>query len=790
MVEPEALKAAGYSDENLKKLLAVDREKMKPEIKSFVDGCEALVRGGVNRNLDNAKWFWAIDQACDISQSQISPTIARGILSNKTQNENESTRIAQELGLSSMITSQVHPVSGKPLTDETGKPILKLDVPAFTSIFVPICLSYVKVRWATLFNGRDTTPLYKYQPLVTSSRSKIKCDIITSCVEQTSQHVGNRDFLRQMIFQTLKYGVAISFAMEPYWEETQVRTLSSVDKDGKETTSKKATTVRQGIRRSIPHPSRTFYDLHSRLNTLNTGTGVKFAGYWDIYRLREIYDGDYWLTDEEEKEREKIRAGVGSLDWMEMGLWSNYSWMFPCAISLPPMHPPSGSELDRTTESAKYVYTADDQGIVLSHIFRLINPKKYKLFDYDHPVWFKITMANGSRVLKMEPYAYNPCVACVYDADQNLSRNATMVSDMIPFQDQMANFLTEYIRTVKRNLVNLVFYNLNGVSPDTIDKLKSMGQRIIDGIHFEGVNPRDLSMDPLNNSKDYGALFQTVHFPKGSTQEIMSGIKLLLEIIERIIGFTAQEVGASGQHVQTAEEIRVIRNFTSSRIALTDSFIGTAVDAIKVQEYDAFMAYGDDKIMAELSDVSSLDKMELEAMGFKVEEGPGRKKGVIGKKAALSMASFVSDREGQRRTDDTQLAAQMLQMFQSIFSNSGLVEAVGVDKIMGWLNTVMEYAGIPREHQFEANEAGAAKPSNEQLLAQVQEMVQSMSAQQMEEMGAAIREKAIQPLQQAIQEVAEGGEAVAAQQQELVNRLQQVEAVLQQAMAPNIPTMV
>src|SRR5690606_5801128 len=95
--------------------------------------------------------------------------------------------------------------------------------------------------------------------------------------------------------------------------------------------------------------------------------------------------------------------------------------------------------------------------------------------------------------------------------------------------------------------------------------------------------------------------FKAVTFPQGDAVAVVNAINTMLGIVERVIGFTAQEVGTTGSHIQTAEEIRVMTDFANNRIALTDAFIDSSVSAQKTQVYGGVMNYDDDLIMGSIS---------------------------------------------------------------------------------------------------------------------------------------------------------------------------------------------
>src|SRR5436853_1433607 len=86
-------------------------------------------------------------------------------------------------------------------------------------------------------------------------------------------------------------------------------------------------TVKEGIRYVLPHPTRMFYDLNYPLPTINTDTGIEFAGHWDPMRYGEILDDrKYW-------NRSKIYCGHNWLNFP--GASSYFSEVFPCRLQFP-----------------------------------------------------------------------------------------------------------------------------------------------------------------------------------------------------------------------------------------------------------------------------------------------------------------------------------------------------------------------------------------------------------------------------------------------------------------------
>lgn len=358
-----------------------------------------------------------------------------------------------------------------------------------------------------------------------------------------------------------------------------------------------------------------------------------------------------------------------------------------------------------------------------------------------------------------------------------------MVTDLVPFQDSIGNLLTQYLMSVRRNLMNIIYYNKDSVSKEVIDHLMGQASGLWVGPNLVPVSFKNAQLD--STTSQISDQFKAVTFPMSDTVAVVGAINTMLGIIERVIGFTAQEVGTTGSHVQSAQEIKVVTDFANNRIALTDSFFDQSIGAQKVQIYEAVMNYGDDLIFGEVADLSDTDKAILDEMGVAIEEGEGRKTGVMADKTSLSLNSFSSDREGSRRTDDSQIATALMQFAQTVFSVPQIAEAVGVDGIVEVFNSVAQFSGLGPEAKLKlpnakklipAAAAAAAQggaPGQEQgvpqlppgagpegmppgapgqqapadPVSQIMQQVQEMVNAQMQEVGNGIRTEVVEPMQ-------------------------------------------
>jgi len=734
MVDLRALHASGYSPEKLRQLFVPNAgfAARKPKIKELVDLTTARIHEGVDRQLKHARHWWVIDQACDVSNRAMSATALRGIRS-KNPDPAMMIKTMQDWGMSELM-NPVLDENGNSKTDLRGNPLFKIDDAPIVEVIAPICQQYLTARWATLVTGRDSSPWLKYSPLVYSRKNHIKTSIITSWVDRTVHEMGYRADFPQEALGALKYGYQFTFSREPYYWERQ----KQMQESGMVTV-----VVKEGIRQTMPHPSRTIFDLSHRMVTLNTNTGMEYAGYWDIFRWGSVLSNKgYWLNDDQRGGKFGHGVGLG----IESSSWTQYSQLYPTVMNFPSTfaNNSSRSDLDRISEANSKIYSNHDQGVLVTHLFQKINPKEWDLFDYDGDVWFCFTMANGDTPLLVEPYCYTPARVMQYQGDQSQWRPTSMVTDLVPFQDSIGNLITQYLMSVRRNLMSLIYYNKDTVKKSDIDVLMGHASGLYTGPNFVPVSFKDAQLD--STTAQISDQFKTVSFSPVDTVSVINAINTMLGIIERVVGFTAQEVGATGAHVQSAQEIRVMTDYAGNRIALTDLFFDSAISAQKHQLYEAKMNYGDDLVLGQIADISDIERSELDSMGILLEEGEGRTIGVMAEKNVLSAAAFASDREGSRRTDDVQLATSIMQYAQTISGHPSVQEALGAEGIFEMFNTIAQFAGLPQESRIRLPKGGKA-PGVPQVADQVQQLVGQIMEQQMKEIGDGLRKEVIEPME-------------------------------------------
>lgn len=719
----DALKKTGYSQEKLKSLFESGEN---PKIKALVQSHMDMLRTSVTQGFEEARLCRAVDAAYDAPKDQVTATLVRDIMARaKTPAEVQSAFAAY--GLKDMLR-----------LDELRNPDLKkgeplVDIPAFTNIFVPIVMSYVKFRWGKLANERDVYPLYKYEPAVLSLDTKLKCEIITSAIQRQSAGMGYRDMERDTILPALLYSRSFTFADSSYHRQ-EVPYL-----DDKDILQKKV--VKEGINWIVPHTTRTFYDRSQPLYSLNSDTGTKFCGYWHLPRYSDINGNKaYWNLD-------KVSYGASDA-WFNYGSFTGYSELYPCQVKFPV----AATGLSNERIARAYISGTNDWNCSVPQavFFHKLNPKDHGLHDYDGMVWYRFIYAGDSTCIHAEPFAYCPANVTLYDYDSNRDINASLGLELIPHQDHISNLMTQYLAAVKSNLSNIILLDQNVFDPATIKKIQNLGQKLYQTLNILPVNKQKIG---YGGPGDTRASVDKFRFDMMDTGAILNAINTAISVMERLVGFTPQEVGASATHEQSAAEVTITEGFASSRTKFTGGFIDSARNARKVALYTAMMEYGTPEILAEVAVENDADEAALKRLGFEVGDkikGTDLRE-VKGKVSMLDLDSFASDRDGNQRIVEPQVAINMLQAFGVVAQNPLLVQQIGPEKLLQRFNDALEFIGVPKRWRFNAV-SGEGAPMPGQVSAEEVIKIVKASTQEVEKrLADGIKQSVVEPMAQAQQ---------------------------------------
>lgn len=707
MVDLDVLEKHGVTVDRLKEIFTATKGTDVDIAKGIKTRIRNRVQAGISYNLANYRHWYACDVAWDVPFQQSTYSLVRGMMGRKMKDKDIIDAL-EGADLSDMIV--LYDKSGRVLSGRVNPgdvAEVKVNAPTFFQIFIPLAKAYTTIRAAAIVNSYRQVPLFQYEAAKSTAQNRLKSDIITDRVELMSTQYGYFDVIKEAVVQMLHYSQAILFPTEEWDSRPQRMNVPSEADPTK--TEEKEVMVKEGMRYNIPHPSRVFLDTAFRPSTINSDTGVAYAGYWCIIRYGELKaDPRYWNTD---------HVSTSSQDWI-----SNSPAFFNTVYSSCALRFGSRTDTDRgdrETKTAWYTMADPDRALTLVQYFEKINPKKEGIGDYDYDVWFRFVVAGQDTIAYAAPLPYCPMAYFGYDALETRAQNSSMTLEVLPFQDHISNLFSQYLLTVKNNLTNITFFDTNQVDKKVIDDIKNLGQKSYANRNFMPMDMRVNRMGAQNNIQE---AFQSFTFPHQATEELISGVEQLLGILDRILVLSPQELAQTASHELTAEEVRNMNQGKSTRYEYTAGAVDRGVYALKVMLYQGLMAYGESDLYARLS--APVDTAELTKLGFTVEHDDKHTVLVSGKKTALLIESWASNRDGDLRINSPQVASSMVQLLQAITANPALLQEIGAPQIISLINEIASIGGLPRDFRFVSTGNNAQAQAQE-----MQKNVQGLATQ-------------------------------------------------------------
>lgn len=753
-LDPKSLKR--YFDADM---LAAEGNEHKT--KKLVNNISSIIREGIHRNRQDYRLYKAMDWAYDSPFYQVSYTQLRGLIDGKADDK-KVIEAVNNWGLTHLLPVVME--NGKECCNQDGTKKRAVNIPVFFNIFVPIVMAYIGIRWAKLFNDRNLNPLFKYEPVQWTKENRLRCEVVTQVIQKMSTWFDYKADTKQTILQTLIYGFCINFPRESWFPEYQE------DEKGEKVI------IREGLRFNIPHPSRTYYDLYHRLSSLNSNSGCAYAGYWELCRYGEIYDSDiYW-------NKKKITFGAMT-SWFDLGRSDFLEQVFPCNMSFP-NRTGGFNSLDRQDEAANYYSQGDfNASTLVTQHFQRIVPKDHGLGSYEYPVWFRFVFANDTTVIWAEPLAFDVFPTYAYDADFNRSKFRSLALEILPFQDHVSNLLTNWISATKENLQNPIFYDAEKIPVEAMTKLENLGYKLYGSRVYVPYNST-VNYKTRTDQREAFHVPQLTHHQTGELSNLISGV---LNMLDRIMQLSPQEIGQAAPHEQTAEETRVIAGNTSTRVTFTGSFIDDGDYAKKKMLYDATMAYADDEITVGITSAWAKTEDEFKKLMTKVgltisddstydPQNPDAMHTVTAKKSAMKLECFASTRDGANRIDNPAIADAMSKIFSAVAGNPLIIQSIGAQQLIELLNQIIQTSGLPKEFKLRGTDI-KPEASPEEQTQQVQQMM-TQFAEQVKQLMAQTQQETLAAAGQQTQQIV--GEAAQAITQQTAAQLQPIGQIVQE----------
>lgn len=710
MVDLDYLEERGVSSEAWKLVFTREYADQPDEVKRLLGLISSRINDGYTSCFSNWRAIAAIDFAYDTPFCQTTATLVHHILDKRLSLE-DTMKALKDWGLSENELFMK-------VTGPDNKQTWKLNVPLLFNVFIPIVKSYTEARLARIFNEINLDPLFPCQPLHMTDKDRVRAEVWTDIFQTQSTWFGYPAVLRQQIQQMLKYGVALGFTREEWYCEKQVLA---------EAEGYKTVTDKEGLRYTFPHPTKMAWDLTYPLWTINSDTGIQWLLWWHLLKYGEILDSqDFW-------NREKIFVGT---NWFNQPMVGNYfTEIFPCRMDVPVC--PVGPN-NREDAAAWYNTSTDrDKAVFVTEIPMKIIPKKFGLGDYNHPIWANFTIAGSDTVLWARPCAYTPATFMGYLYDDMCARTSSFALECIPWQDSLGNALTQMNLTARQNLMSVTFYDENIVNKQDILDIANKGEDKYRGPLFIGFDSQMASKSLTSIQQ----AFFPVPLQKQTIDEFLKIISSTLNIMERVLGITAQEVGAAASHQQSKAEVQQTSGASENRIVLISSSVLEGKDAMRRQLYDADLAYMDAQFVAEISsNIKDIDKIVGE-LGFEIKGRSEDRNTIVleGHKKKLRLEGFATSSQSPAREKNGELSQIIFQTVGTIAGQSALFAKIGAKNLIRLIEKAAQFAGAPPEFELPIETEGK---SDEQIQPQIIEAIKAAQQATMQ----AIETKLGQPI--------------------------------------------
>lgn len=714
MVSPQVLKHYGCTPERLKAIFTapsagatpntVDAPGMgeekgdKPSTPGDIRGrFEARIRSrlldGVQNNLKAARPYQAVDLCWDSPPIQNETLPLMLFAQGKINVQGLCDGLVSSCGAETTAKFFVKdPVDGK----------IGLNIPMLTEINIDLMRSYITRRLAAMDGlWSNLWPLWKYDPRGADDAARLRADVLTQRVDIIADSYNYRHFGSQCRRDMLLYGRSVAFARTS-WDRTTSWKMkpTNTGEPGEETES---VVEREGVQFINPHPSRVFSDLSCPLANLNTDTGPRWAGYWDIVRYGSLKDdeGQYYNLD---------KVFISSA-WF--ALTSQFAQFFaqyfdPCVLAWPdPALFAPGLGNDRLARIGLYTAEWKDKGVFITQYYEKINPKREGIGEYDADVWLRLVVAGDYTVIFAEFMPSIPGAVGAINWNDSRLANQSMAMALLGYQDQASNIMTHMLLQIKQSLAMLVLIDTDSITEpirDEIRKRAAGGEWFITPqiLEYSATKLRELG---IQNPKDAFVYIQTQ-----MTNVIQNGLQALgqlLNLADRLLVLSPNELGQPNQREVSAREVQEISTSVQSVYSFINQGPREQTAAMKKLVFEALLSCGTEKIRVPVE--GRYTAKVIKAAGFDVtgidfkddlQIVPTRTP-ILGSLRNLDYEYYFDSRDGSERVLNTQGATVIMQMMQSLLKVPGIPQAMGLPMIIDWSNLIIRMSGAPLNSQIE-----------------------------------------------------------------------------------------
>ncbi len=595
--------------------------------------------------------------------------------------------------------------------NEKGE-VIDIRVQDFCKVWVNLVRSFVTRRRAAMtVRYTSQVPFLKYEPVSTSYTAQLKADVLSQRVEMIVNQQNYRHEFDQIALEELLYGHTVAFPSCGWEKEYSYRKaelaegLSSTDNFKIEQFIE-----REGFGLTRPHPTRVFADNSAALASINTDSGCEYIGFWNVVRYRDIYKNTKYFN------RESVNYNTAWSELFESNLPYFELYFADAAIKFP--SPGAGGadvagRNDRLNNIGTYTGELQDSSVVLTEYREKLVPRDNGFGDYPFPVWVRFVVAGANTVIFAEILPSTPAFYFGYNENDNRHINTAFAHEIMPWQDQASNLLTQLLYTQKSGLIKLLSLNTDLMTEDQLKAFRA----IIDGDDYYS-KPIVIEYSGVKQASELGlAATNMLNIEETDNQDdvtlFFSSLLRIIELAERVLNFSPQELGQPAPREISATESSMIENTTNSIYDFLGIGLNEGLAALKKCLYEGLIARGSEEVYVPAANRYSADTVKNAGFEFRNEDAGDeentniadtRRLNLLGDKQSLVYEYIFSGRATSDRPSSARTAEVMVQLLAQLVQIPGLLQDMGKTQLHKMLNAIVRASGIGIDVMFEMSE--------------------------------------------------------------------------------------
>lgn len=459
--------------------------------------------------------------------------------------------------------------------------------------------------------------------------------------------------------------------------------------------------TREGVPTITPHPTRRFHDMQYSLASINYDNGCTYLGYWDAIKWRNIKDNPkFWnMTAVPLSNPAHFHAHQGYFDYY-----------CPNQIKFAPFRHSSIEEGNkRDAFGDVYANAQGDSFVWITNYYEKIVPKDVGLGGYPHPVWLRTVVASDRVVIYAEILPSRPAAYMGHDEDDSKILNQSMVHEIIPYQDQATNLMSQALHLMKIQGLLVMGIDTDQLDPDQRKHILEITQSTAYYsktlvVEHSASEKQDIFGAPQNQRPPI-TFTQTQAQVGRIINDLLKNVAVIIEMMEKNQMMSPQEIGQFSKRETTAQEVFEVGQTTSALFAFISEGPDEYRAAMKRILHDSLLAIGSEKDFEVFVQERYPDDV-IKAAGFRLKSNSetsgyelddSDKMNLVGSMKSLSMDVIYNSRDGSERTISTAAAKVLSDLTRYVLGSQEIfqvfTETYGLEQFTNMISEVFRLSG-------------------------------------------------------------------------------------------------